>query len=245
MQDILLKINQTLQSNPGKCLYCWTGVADERHPLIRLDRVYLNIIYCGQDGIQRFRRILGYRKNAGSNEEVVSFTPELVRIQNGVRRGRLLPAEELTKDERWKPAGVSKVLSTGKYPWTFDDKRSGDRQILELLQELSVLHTVPTTSGIVYPVFYLVAPARSREVQLRDSQEALLRLQKTRGYDPLLAPSENLAAIADELARPLSDGKLAWPFKWFCRAGVVTADPDTMPSWAATTALGVFKELGI
>lgn len=244
MQKIFQKIQKLLRDNPDCCFCKWTGVPDPKHMLIRLDRVYLNFLFTDKKGTNRFRRILGYRKDAGTNEEAVVFTPKLVRIQNGVRRGRLVLQEQLWETERWKNAGVSKVLSIGQYPWTFSKRRTGDRQIIELLEEL-LSKDRPLLSRIAYPLFYLVASVRNREVQLRDSSAALRFIQKAPGYNPLLAPSENMTELGDVLARRLPNNKLAWPFCYFCRAGVLTADPATMYDWFIVPKEAMYQDIEI
>jgi hypothetical protein len=212
--------------------------------LIRLDRVYLNLVYIDEKDVCRFRRILGYRKKAGSDDESVVFTPCLMRVQDGVRHGQLLPPEQLGDSEKFKHAGVSKMLSYGRHPWTFSNRRIGDKRIIDLLAEIPKKDR-PMFGRITYPVFYLVTSERNREVRLRDSSAALRHLAQTPGYNIMLAPSENMVKLADKLARPLPGNKLAWPFKFFCRAGVVAADPATMYDWSLVPNEAIKEDIGI
>ena len=245
MRQTLEKVSKVLRDNEGSCFYRWIGVADQRHPLIRLDRVYLNILFIDDDkGNCRYRRILGYRKGAGSDDETVVFSPKLLRVQDGPRRGQLVIPKCLWDNERWKPAGVSKVLTIGKYPWSFSEQRVGDRQIIDMFEELLTADP-PKLSRISYPVFYLVTSARNREVRLSSDPGALRYLQGISGYDDMLAPSENMVALASKAAKALPDNKLAWPYRFFCRAGVVAADPTTMHGWSMVPKTAIQRDIGI
>jgi hypothetical protein len=235
MRQTLKALNERLRQDPGYCFYRWEGVPTDEHLLIRLDRLYLNLVHFQPEGCGRYRRILGYREKAGTAEERVVFTPTLLRIKCGSRRGRLLPSEAVMPGETYVPTGISKQLRKGAQSWCFRDDRVGDCRIMESLQELQDKDS-PECSVLSFPEFYLVASDRSDDVQLRNTEEALRWLKSVlkAHYDTARMPTENMLAFADIAARPLLNNKRAWPYRYCCRAGVVAADFRMVTSWVRT-----------
>lgn len=236
MRNILDRSIDRLDGMPdGSLAFCWSGVYfDLEHELVRADKTFLNVVLRrtnAQKGEQpMFLRCPPRICSGGTDghtEPYISYgLSNVFRITDGERRGKVVKAGDVRKNERYRDAGLKKWLRTGNSPDCFSSRRKGDQVVIELLESLctqkKVLEANPLTTA---PLFYTCNKTTSKVMpRLRRDQDTLEFLRGFDGYDPILTSDQNARALRDNIITDVGAGQVAFPFAFFYGRGVLAAD---------------------
>lgn len=236
MRNILERSVDKLDSvQEGMLAYCWSGVFfDLEHKLVRADKTFLNVILrrpgAAKDESPMFLRCppcICAGGCVGHEEPYVRYSLSTVfKVMCGERKGKVVPACEIRKDERYRDAGLKKWMRKGKTPDCFSAKRKGDQIVMELLQNFCTQKTIHTAKPLTTaPPYYTCRQATNKQVpRLRRDQETLEFLRGFGNYDTLLSSDQNAKALRDEIVMDVGAGQVAFPFTFFYGRGVLAAD---------------------
>jgi hypothetical protein len=220
LSDVVKKISK------GKVYACWSGVVyDLKNRYIRADKVFLNTVQF-VDGYDSpvYTRIPGtYEISPAGEKRILFATEDLMRIQEGPRKGRLVPLSDLKKGEKHTVAGVRKVVQEGNRSGQLSPRRPGDCKIVKLLSTMKRVRKLSTLRSNI-PVLYLTCPAHKSKLQCRSDSRSMAYMKNMPGYNEALPMDTNLHRLGQLLAQPAGNHREAYPFDIVYGKGVVTAD---------------------
>lgn len=206
---------------PGACAAAWSAIYnDDVHFHIRADLLFLNIVEHSR-GLIRFYRIrpaLIQKGRTGGSE--LLYAHDLVRVQRGTRKGRVLPIELLKDHEPYVPSGLSKKLEYRIDPDCFHINRKGDIACLELLEGITRPSPVNCLPDIA-PELRLISKMGKEKLIARrtGSTASWMRKQMYKCEDA----EEATIRIANTCSQDAGPGMVSYPFEHFFGKGVVGA----------------------
>jgi len=242
---ILQDVSRYMEEHPDAILASWSAIYNGTdHFCIRGDLLFLNLIQV-EDGEVIFRRIRPasiIQGETGGPEQLYSIR-DLVRINNGRRKGQVLPVSYLHDDETYVPSGLRKRLNYDMVSDSFHIKRKGDIASLELLKGMvedcrKQAEAVPISS--LAPALRLVCREGQENLHMRRNGATLKWL---RGHDA--QPGEDADStgrrIAHTYAQPAGKGMVSYPYEHYYGKGIVAIplqnDNMSMGRWYKVTYL--------
>ena len=211
----LSETQEIVSKKPGTFL-CWSGVYfDREHRFIRLDKVFLNLMF--RDGHNVcYRRVVGVLNKEAYEPRLQYDLSMRFRVLDGPRRGHVYSMGELSPEEDFRPSGLSKTVEVGSEPWQFNDRRPRDMEVVSLFDSLPIYRE---TSDVV-PRVYLTQQ-KSGSLYLRKTQDTLQYLYGFEGYDQNQSPEQNLSRLRPYLAVDAGSNREAFSFDRFYGRGVL------------------------
>ena len=226
MKDIVNAACTTVEEYGGHFV-CWSGTYFDTHNfMLRLDKTFLMLVSTHKTGGgATLRRIPGITRSAPGADPKVYFTLQnTYRICSGARRGMLVTkSSQLEGDEKWRLAGLQKVLRMGRLPSQFSTKRKGDVSLMPMLSALPDFTEVSDIEECL-PEFYLTCTPGNNELRVRRSGDALCFIEGFEDYDDALSPDENLVGMKTQVSRDAGAGRVAYPYQFVNGRGVVAVE---------------------
>jgi hypothetical protein len=147
----------------------------------------------------------------------------MVKINDGNRKGRVVPIETLNEWETYNYAGVSKLLKFQIASNALYVKKQGDLSLLDLLSTLT--GETPGKANIedTQPPLFTVCKPGKEELSPRTFASVLKELNiNLTGTEPI---GEKLGAILPTIAKDAGRGMVAYPFDLVYGKGVICASP--------------------
>ena len=223
-QDTLSAVTSLLNKHEGYFI-CWSGVYfDASHKMIRMDKVFLNVVFKDRFEAPRYKRLIGCIHQSRDYGTFVAYSLDksLYRIADGDRRGRCVPFEDLRADDVFSIVGLDKSLVHGETSDCFSDTRKGDQDVINLLSNLPISWEFREPENAC-PDIYLTCVKGGRVPSIRNSVEALTWLRQFPDYDSNRPDKYNSMHILPSVAVPAGSGRCGFPLQYVSGRGVLAA----------------------
>jgi hypothetical protein len=210
---------------------CWSKAtygSDQGHKFVRLDKVFLNLMFLDDDGNPVYRRISACRQLLPTGCPVQTYALEQTyRITSGPRKGCVVPWYEVNGDEFWQPAGISRRMAYEPAPDAFHEYHQNDGRVFDLLKLLPKFEQRTTLLAGLPVLLHSYRPDQHQDLRLRKTGSAL-RWMRTWAPGASASREAELALRQHHRmkAEDAGNGRLALPYAYVHGRGIVVAVDD-------------------